>query len=110
DLETGAKTGTRHHLVDGPGGEHAALAQQDHVIRIGDGEIEIVNGGENADPVTGETARDVEHHALMAQIERGSGFVEQQVARQGSGAARTAPDLRDGARELDALLLAARKR
>lgn len=52
--------------------------QHDQFIRIGGGEIEVVEDREDSGPVGGEVSCDVQNGDLMLEIEAGDGFVKKQ--------------------------------
>ncbi len=104
DPEDGAKDGGGEHLRGGAGGGGAAgLVEQEGVVGDAEGQGEVVDDQDDADAVGGEVAQQLHAGQGVAGIHGGGGL----VGDEGAFGPRGAPgELRDGARQGDALLLA----
>ena len=112
DAEGAAHDGGRQHGLWRAEGDERAAGEDGDAVGVLRGEVEVVEDGQHADASGGLGLRHAQHGVLVREVERARGLVEQEVARGRGPIARGLwrVELREGAREVDALLLAARER
>ena len=103
------QSGLKHRLGRAVG-NHSAFFQHQELLRVTRGEIQIVKDDQDANAASGDPEDDLHHSMLMDQVEAGSRFVEEQIARFVIGLILFPPKLREDARQLYALFFAARER
>ena len=68
------------------GGVQGAGLEEEHVVGVLRGEVQVVQDGEDAHAVVvGEAAREAEDAVLVREVEAGGGLVEEEVARRAAG-------------------------